>query len=404
MIYADFHVHSRFSKAASKKIDLHSLSYYANMKGIQILGTGDFTNPKWFQEIKVILEESELGIYKINSNEKSIKFIITGEICNYYEENGKIKHIHNLILVPNLEIAEIINQEFSLFGDLRNGRPELNLSPPEMIDLLLDIENEIEVIPCHIWTPYYGILGRYNNYNSIDECFKDRVSKIHGIETGISSDPQMNWKVSSLDKFCLISNSDAHSYWPYRLGREATIFDIKKVNYKSILNAIRKRGNNLIGTIELYSEFGKYYYDGHRYCGYSINPKFSKKHNNNGKCPICGKKIIKGVLHRIYELSDRNNSKPPINGRPFIKLLPLHELIKKTFLEPSIFSKKVWNIYFDLLNKFQNEYQILIEVEKNELHDLKIDNNLIDLIVKNREGLLHINPGFDGKYGEILWN
>lgn len=388
---SDLHIHSRFSRACSKDINFENLVKWAKIKGLDLLGTGDFTHPVWFNEIKEKLIEKN-GFYYY----QNFPFIITGEISLIYTQS-KGRRIHLVLLAPNLEIAGKINSYLDTKGRRDyDGRPIFNLSGEEFAKEMMVISEDIEIIPAHIWTPWFGIFGSMSGFDSLKECFKEQIKNIHAIETGISSDPEMNWRIKELEDKAIVSFSDAHSFWPFRLGREATIFK-KTDSYKEIIKQIRD--NSFIGTIETEPAYGKYHWDGHRNCNFSCSPDESRK--LNGICPICKKTLTIGVDNRVEQLADNALGFKPKNEKPFYKLLPLHEIISLAIVG-AMQTKKVWEVYNYLIKHFGNEFNILLNVSKKEFLDKKIDAKLADLIIKNREQKIKVKPGFDGEYGKVM--
>ncbi len=397
MIFADLHIHSRFSRACSKKITIPSLAKWARIKGLNLLGTGDFTHPEWINEIKENLVEGEdergnkTGLYYYND----FPFIITGEISLIYtQEHGR--KVHLVLLLPSIEVAEKINSYLDTKGRRDyDGRPIFGISCKEFVKEMMNISKEIEIIPAHIWTPYFGVFGSMSGFDSLKEALGEQINNVHAIETGISSDPKMNAKISELNDIAIVSFSDSHSFWPYRLGREATIF--KRTNsYMGLVNQIRNK--DFLGTIETDPAYGKYHYDGHRKCSFSSSPKKTKK--LDGICPECGKKLTLGVDHRVEKLADKKEN---LTTKEYFTLLPLHEIISLA-VDVGIQSKTVWNIYDKLIDDFNNEFNILLSVSKEKLLS-KIDNKkLVKLIIKNRKGDIKVKPGYDGVYGKALLN
>jgi uncharacterized protein (TIGR00375 family) len=388
---SDFHIHSRFSRACSNKIDFENLVKWAKIKGINLLGTGDFTHPVWFNEIKEKLVEKN-GFYYY----QDFPFVISGEISLIYtQERGR--RIHLVLLIPSIEIAEKINSYFDTKGRRDyDGRPIFKIPGDEFVRDMMNISNKIEIIPAHIWTPWFGLFGSMSGFDSLKECFKEQFENIHAIETGISSDPEMNWRIKELENKAIVSFSDAHSFWPFRLGREATIFK-KTDSYKGIINQIRNK--TFIATIETEPAYGKYHWDGHRDCNFSCSPK--KTQELNGICPICQKKLIVGVDSRVGQLADNPEGFKIENAKPFYKLLPLHEIIALE-IGKGMQSKGVWDIYNSIINLFGNEFNILLNVSKEELISKSVDKKLVELIIKNREQKIKVKPGYDGIYGEAL--
>lgn len=390
---ADLHIHGRYAQACSKTTTIEDLERNARIKGLNIIGTGDMQHPLWNKEINSKLTEDENGILWTKTK---FPFIWQTEISLMYTHAGKGRRIHHVVLAPNKEVVQQFTAELLKIGRIDyDGRPIFGINSIEFIDMLRSISKDIEVIPAHILTPYFGILGSKSGYNSVEECFEDRSKYIHALETGISSDPIMDRRVSNLDKYNLVSFSDPHSSHPWRLGREATIFDLKKLDYKSIINAIRT-GDGLKGTIEANPKYGKYHIDGHRDCGISLDPIETKK--LKGICPKCKKPLTIGVEYRIEELADR---KEPINLPDFKEVIPLHELISVVYGVKLLNSQKVQGVYSDLIKNFNSEYNILLNTS---LEDLKkvVDEKLAKIIILNRENKLKIAPGYDGVYGKIL--
>lgn len=394
-IIGDFHIHSRFARACSKQITLDKLEYYAKIKGLNIIGTGDFQHPRWINEIKEFLTEDENGILW---SKNKFPFIWQTEISLMYSHNGKGRRVHYLVLAPNKEVTNQIIEFLSKKGRLDyDGRPIFGMTSIEFVESLMGISSDIEVIPAHAWTPYFGILGSKSGYDSVEECFEDKSKYIHAIETGMSSDPLMNWRLSKLDKYNLVSFSDIHSFWPWRFGREATIFNCD-LTYKSIINAIRT-GTGLSGTIETVPAYGRYHYDGHRVCGISLSPNETRQFN--GICKVCKKPLTLGVEYRVEELADRPEGFVKKDVPKFIDLIPLTELIGSVYGIKLLSSKNIWAIYNSLIKAFGNEYNILLDVSYEELIKV-VNKKLANVIIKARENKLEIEAGFDGVYGKIV--
>ncbi|MDD5650349.1 MAG: endonuclease Q family protein [Candidatus Nanoarchaeia archaeon] len=391
MLFADLHIHSRYSRACSKNITIENLVKYAKIKGLNLLGTGDFTHELWLNDIKEKLKEKN-GLYFY----ENFPFILTGEVSLMYTQ-GKGRRIHLVLLVPSLEIVNKINSYLDTKGRRDyDGRPIFKISCEEFTKEMYKISPEIEIIPAHIWTPYFGVFGSKSGFNSLKEAFGTQFDNIHAIETGMSSDPEMNWKISELNSKTIVSFSDSHSFWPWRLGREATIFE-KIDSYQDITNAIRE--NKILGTIETDPGYGIYHYDGHKECNFSCSPEETKK--LKGICPVCHKPLTIGVDNRVLELKDQDTNKNP-NRKQYYKLLPLHEIIALA-INSKIESPKTWDVYNKLIEKFENELNILLNVKESELKEfLTEDNLLVELILKNREGKIEVKPGYDGVYGKLL--
>jgi len=398
-IIADFHLHSKYSRATSPRMNLNGLSYGARIKGLNLLGTGDFTFPQWFKELKEKLKPIEnTGLFKYNE----VFFTLTAEVATYFTSEGKTKRIHHVIHTPSFEIVEQINEKLKKYGNLSlDGRPILNISAPELVEILMEISKDILIYPAHAWTPWMSCLGSKAGFNSLEECYQDQVKYIYALETGLSSDPPMNWRLSALDKFTLLSNSDSHSPWPWRLGREANVFELKKFTYWEILDTIKKRDKNkFLFTIEVDPNYGKYHWDGHRKCGISLHPRDAIKLKNI--CPKCGKKLTIGVLHRVEELADRPEGFIPKDAIPFKTLLPLYEIISFVTGTKQLYSQKIIQEQNKLIENFGNELNILLNVPKEEL--LKVTSKKIaDAIIKVREGKVKYIPGYDGVYGKPVF-
>jgi len=396
MIIADLHIHGSYSRACSKSLTIPNLEKYAKIKGIDLLGTGDFTHPKWIEHIKDNLQETfkDSGIYETKTGQK---FLLSTEISLIFSQGGKGRKIHLIVLAKSFDIVKQISDSLGKRGRLDyDGRPIFGIKAVEFVEMMQNIDKSIEIIPAHAWTPWFGIFGSMSGFDSLEECFGDKTKHIRAIETGMSSDPEMNWRLSKLDSINLVSFSDAHSFWPWRLGREATVFDTK-MDYESIIDAIRTR-RGLNSTIEVDPAYGKYHFTGHRNCGICISPKEAAKLNNI--CPKCGKPFTVGVLQRVEELADRPEGFVPENAVPFKKLIPLSELISK-ILGSGIASKKTWEIYYRLVKNFGNETNVLLYADENEIKNV-VGEKLSALIIKNREGKINVKAGCDGKYGEII--
>lgn len=406
-IIADFHLHSKYSRATSQEMDLEHLFIWAQKKGINLLGTGDFTHPTWFEELKEKLEEAEPGLFKLKSkylpkgfsDSKFFRFVLTGEISVVYSQGGKIRKIHHLVFVPNFEAAQKINTQLSWIGSLEaDGRPTLGMSSVELLKIVLDSHPDAFLVPAHAWTPWFGIFGSKSGFDSLEECFGDLSKEIFSIETGLSSDPPMNWRLSSLDRITLISNSDAHS--PRKIGREANVFEIEKekISLKEIKRILKEKDREkFLYTIEFFPQEGKYHYDGHRLCQICLSPKETQKYN--GICPKCGRPLTIGVMHRIESLADRKEGEVPENAIPFKSLVPLEEIIKEALNQNSV-SKIVEEEYEKLIQNFGGELQVLIEIPIEEIQ--KMAHPMVSEGIKRvREGKVFILPGFDGEYGKV---
>lgn len=390
-LIADLQIHSRFSRATSSSINLTNLEKYARIKGVNLLGTGDFTHPKWLAELKNELNEDSSGILTSSSG---FHFVLQGEISNIYTQDGKSRRIHTLLLARNFDIVEQINEALLKKGRLDyDGRPIFGFSCIELVEMMKEINDDIEIIPAHAWTPWYGIFGSMSGFDSVEECFKEYSNKIHAIETGLSSDPAMNWRLSKLDKYTLLSSSDAHSFWPWRLGREANVFDIDW-SYDELLQAIRKR-KGFVETIEMWPHEGKYHYTGHRNCNVALSPKEALALKNI--CPKCKTNLTVGVAQRVEMLANREGGFVPEDAVPFKNLIPLSEIIAGTIGE-KVESKQVWTEYCKLINAFGNEFNAVLSAEEAELKKI-VPEKIATNIMRNRFQKIPFKPGYDGVYG-----
>ncbi len=379
-------------------MDIPSITHYAKLKGLNLLGTGDFTQPDWRKYLKSNLSQVEdTGLY-VTEKEPSIRFIFTSEICTIFRFSGKTRKIHHLILSPSFEIAEQISDRLTRFGDLEtDGRPTLGVSAPELVEIVMEISKENMIIPAHAWTPWFSLFGSINGYDRIEDCYQDSIRHIHALETGLSSDPPMNWRLSSLDRFVLISNSDAHSPYPYRIGRESNAFILKDPTYSSVVSALRRDGNNgLAFTVETEPAYGKYHWSGHRSCNFSASVEESKR--LKGLCPVCRKFMTRGVEERVEDLADRKAGFKLSRSAGFKHLLPLQEIIAKVMGINSEASSAVWNNYVALVTRFGNEYKVLLDATKEEMVKVT-DRRIAETILKVRNDDVVIIPGYDGVYG-----
>lgn len=393
-LIADLHIHGKYSQATSKQLDFANLEKYAILKGVNLLGTGDFTHPKWIQEIKTNLHDDGSGILK---SDTGFPFVLQTEISLVYTQGGKGRRVHHVVLAPNLDAVEHITEYLLTKGRVDyDGRPIFKITSPDFVESLLKIDKNIEVIPAHIWTPWFGMLGSKSGFDSVKECFLDMTKNIHCLETGLSSDPEMNWRLSSLDDYNLVSFSDLHSFWPWRLGREATILDLKELTYDAVLKQLRQKGG-VRKTIEVDPNYGKYHADGHRACCVNMNPKESKKHN--GICPVCKKPMTMGVWGRVEELADREEGYKPKGAPEFSKIIPLSELIS-TILGKAVATQTVWK-EFNIITKGVSEYEVLLNMPAEELAN-RTNPKIVQAIMLNRRGMIKFKPGYDGEYGVPL--
>ncbi|MEM5799187.1 MAG: endonuclease Q family protein [Candidatus Aenigmatarchaeota archaeon] len=399
-IIADFHIHSKYARATSKEMEIKKLSYYAKIKGLNLLGTGDFTFPEYLKELKNKLQEFEKGIYIYDN----VFFMLTTEMSTNYFQNKKLRRVHHLVHVPDFDTIDQIVDALIKIGAKTtiDGRMSMNISSAELVEILTEINKENYIVPAHIWTPYFGCLGSKTGFDSIKDCYLDQTKKVYALETGLSSDPVMNWRLSSLDEFTLVSNSDSHSPWPWRLGREANVFELKKITYKEIWDAIKvKDKKRFLYTIEVNPNYGKYHYTGHRKCKIFMHPKEARKIKNI--CPICKKPLTIGVLQRVEDLADRDEGYVPKDTIPFKTLLPLYEIISFSFGKGQLYSKKILEEHDKLIKNFGNELNVLLNISEEEL--LKVSNEkIVEAIIKIRENRVNYIPGADGEYGKVIFD
>lgn len=447
---ADLHLHSKYSMAVSPKMTLPFMAQYAAQKGIDIISASDFTHPVWFKEIREQLIEAEEGIYKLRGesselrNAKETLFLLSTEIASIYKQDGKVRRVHNLIFVPSLEVADKVNRELVARGCniMADGRPIVGISSRNLLEMILTIDERCMLIPCHIWTPHFGVYGSASGFDSLEQAYGDLASYIYGIETGISSDPGMNWEVKELRNRSILSFSDAHS--APKMGREATVFELEEPSYGSIREAImlpsviasdlREPGNLIVDgiasshtprndvnkiayTIEFYPEEGKYHFSGHRNCKVSIGPEEIRGGGNT--CPVCKRRMTEGVLYRVQQLVDeslfnRVEEKVDEHGvkwyedklgeqPPFVKLVPLLEVVAQG-IGSTIASQKSQTMLAELCSQFGNEIEVLLEASLEDI--TKVGGEFVaEAAKKVREGNISIIPGYDGEYGKVsIWD
>jgi len=402
-IIADLHIHGRYSRATSEKMCVEEIARFARVKGLNLVGTGDFTHPKWLKELqKTLVQEQDTGLYKVARNQESLLyFMMTTEVSTIFTYENEAKKVHHVILAPNLETAVQINDRLSKYGELTvDGRPTLNMDAPHLVEEVMTISRENMVFPAHAWTPWFSIFGAFSGFDSVEECYQDMTKHIHALETGLSSDPPMNWRLSKLDKFVLVSNSDSHSFWPWRIGREANAFELKKPSYNEVVDAIRSKDTKRFKfTIETDPAYGKYHWTGHRNCHVSLSPQEAIKLGN--VCPVCRRKLTKGVEQRVEELADRPAGFKPRDTVGFMHLLPLSEIIATVLDIESPSTQQVWSVYNLLVQKFGNEYTVLIDAPKEALSSVANDT-IAEAVIRVREGRVKIVPGYDGVYGQLI--
>jgi len=368
------------------------LAYWAKLKGIQLIGTGDFTHHLWLEELRSKLEDKGNGLYEY----KGINFILSSEISSIYSKNGRGYRIHNIIFASSFKTVDKINARLAGIGNLASdGRPILGLDAAELARIIFDIDENCVLVPGHIWTPWFSLFGSMSGFNKIEDCFEEQTPKIFALETGLSSDPGMNWRLSALDRYSLISNSDSHS--PQKIGREANVFDCE-LSYQAIMEVLRtKDKSKFLYTIEFYPEEGKYHYDGHRLCEVRFSPRESKANKN--LCPKCGKPLTIGVMNRVDQLADRPDGFKPENAIPFKNLIPLDEIIADVKGMGKA-SKAVEQEYRGILSKFGTEFEVLGKVPEEDLRK-GIDSRLAEAIIRSRQGKVNITAGYDGEYGKV---
>ncbi|NMB47838.1 DNA helicase UvrD [Candidatus Kuenenbacteria bacterium] len=423
-IVADLHIHSRFSRACSRDLVLEKIDETCRIKGVNVVGTGDFTHPEWFREMKENLVEKEKGLYVLRGphpdpllgkerEREQTRFICSVEIACIYSKGGKCRRLHIVVLAPSLEVVETINSVLGKIGNLKSdGRPILGLDVEKLAEIVLEIDKRCAIIPAHIWTPWFAMFGSKSGFDSVEECWGKMADKIFAIETGLSSDPEMNWRVKNLDRMSIISNSDAHSL--PNIGREANVLEIpplssplskggtkEGLSYEEIIRIIKdKDPKEFLSTIEFYPEEGMYHFDGHRECGVSMTPGESRKNKN--VCPKCRKELTIGVLNRVEDLADKKRKEGYVDKSrvPFVKLVELDKIIAEALGVKSRASKQVKLEYDKLIKKFGNEFDILL---KEDLEKIKAESGaeISEGIKRMREGDIFIKPGFDGQYGEI---
>ncbi len=403
-LIADLHIHSSYSRATSAEMVPEGIWRWAQMKGIRVVGTGDFTHPKWFSELGEKLESEGNGLFRLKEEPRAesvpdsckadVSFLLSAEISCIYKKRDRTRKIHCLVFLPDFASAAKFNLALSRIGNITSdGRPILGLDAKELLRITLDASPEAVFIPAHAWTPHFSVFGAASGFDSLEECFEELTPHIAAIETGLSSDPPMNWRLSALDKITLISNSDAHS--APKLGREANIFDTD-VSYGAIMESIKTR-SGFLGTIEFFPEEGKYHYDGHRACEVRFAPGETKQHDY--RCPACGKRLTVGVMHRVELLADRKRGFRPPGAPPYHSLIPLQEVLAEA-RGVGAASKSVQGEYMNLLARLGNEFKVLMDAPLAEI-ERAASPLVAEAIARVRAGKVRIKPGYDGEYGEI---
>jgi uncharacterized protein (TIGR00375 family) len=402
-VIADLHIHGRYSRATSEQMNIPEIAGYSKIKGLNLVGTGDFTHPLWLKEINETLSpDQDTGLFKSKGNPDSpVRFMLTAEVCTIFDYKGESKKVHHVILTPTMEIAVQINERLKGFGNLASdGRPILNMTAPQLVEQVMTVSNSNMVFPAHAWTPWFSIFGAFSGFDTVDDCYQDMTKHIHALETGLSSDPAMNWRLSKLDRFALISNSDCHSFWPWRIGREANVFELEKFTYQQVTDAIKDNDPKRFKfTIETDPAYGKYHWTGHRNCKISLAPDEAIKFGN--VCPVCRRKLTKGVEQRVEELADRPADFKREGAPGFKRLLPLSEIIAAVLCTDSPSTQAVWRNYSTLVEKFGDEYTVLIDTPMEKLEAV-VDPPFAQAIVKVREGTAKVTPGYDGVYGQLV--
>ena len=389
----DFHIHSKYSRATSPKMDLEHIAKWSEIKGINVVATGDFTHPSWFKILKTKLKEVNTGLYQIK--ESSVYFIITTELSCIYKKNGQTRKIHLLVFAPNLEVAAKINKTLDKRFNIRSdGRPILGIDVKDLATIIFNISDKAFLVPAHIWTPWFSVFGSKSGFDSITECFEELTPHIHALETGLSANPLMCWQWPELDRFTLISNSDAHS--PLNLGREANVFEIKNISYQNIIKTIKTR-KGFKYTIEFFPEQGKYHLDGHRNCNIRMSPAETIKHKKI--CPKCHRPLTIGVVHRVNDLASRIEGIRPKKAIKYKSIIPLMDILSQV-LGKGPKTKTVAKQYFKLIKAFKNEFNILLNVNHVELNKI-VEPIISKAIINMRKGDVVRHSGYDGFYGKI---
>jgi len=389
---ADFHIHSRYSRATSKELTVAELAKWAKIKGIGVLGTGDFTHPMWLQELQDVLRATGSGLFEYQGT----CFLLTAEVNTLFYKAARAHQIHHVLFAPSFEAVERLNKELEPFGSLSlDGRPTLHLEAWRLVEIVLGIEPRCFIVPAHAWTPHFAIFGSNSGFDSVEECFEHQAPHIFALETGLSSDPAMNWRLSALDRYALISNSDSHS--ARRIGREANVFNCA-LSYDGIVDALRtKDPAKFLSTLEFFPEEGKYHYDGHRNCKVRWAPQETKR--QNFRCPTCGRRVTVGVLHRVDTLADRPEGTTPDNAIPFRHIVPLEEIIAEA-LGVGVGTQAVEREYQQLTHHFTTEFYVLLDASEEELRKVTTAK-ITEGVLHVRQGQVVVEPGYDGEYGKV---
>ncbi len=414
-VVTDLHLHSKYSRAVSPAMNLESIAQMAVKKGIDLLATSDWMHPLWLSELRQKLEESEEGVYRLQKESSSVRFLLATEVACIYSQGGRGRRIHHLIFVPNLLIAQRVNEELIARGCTlsADGRPIIGLSSKDLLQLLLEIDERCLLIPAHVWTPWFGVYGKMSGFDSLTECFEELTPFVYGIETGLSSDPEMNWRMEELEHRSILSFSDAHSL--AKMGRELTVFDLEKMTYPCLREAIINPAvkNKIEFTVEFYPEEGKYHYSGHRACHFFFKPE--EEVQAKGLCPVCHRPVTDGVMRRVEELATMQSNAviedassvvryadPTKTHPPFVKLVPLNEIIAQVLSRPAT-SLKTKELFDQLVDRFGSEFLVLLHVPLDAIE--KAGTPVVrEAIERVRKGNILIQPGFDGQYGKVtIW-
>lgn len=389
---ADFHIHSKYSRATSSSLDADELAKWAKIKGIGLIGTGDFTHPQWLAALKEKLRPTGDGFFAYNG----ARFILTTEVNTLFYRQGRAKNVHHVLLAPSFESVDRINKELARFGDLgADGRPLLTIEAKQLVKIVLGADPRCVIVPAHAWTPHFAIFGSNSGFDSVEECFQEETPKIFALETGLSSDPAMNWRLSRLDRYALLSNSDSHS--ARRIGREANVFDCP-LEYDALIAAIKSKDPaRFLFTVEFFPAEGKYHFDGHRKCQARLSPADSRAAHL--RCPACGRPVTVGVMHRVETLADRPEGYTPPRTVPFKNLIPLDEIIAAA-LGVGTGTQTVDREYMMLIEKIGTEFDILLHTPEEALRK-HAQPKVAEGILRVRRGEVHIEPGYDGEYGTV---
>jgi len=413
---ADLHIHSKYSRACSRNLTLSNLAAWARTKGIDLLATSDFTHPAWLKEIETKLEPAEPGLFRLKAefdredgdgsyvraprpkDSRDMRFILSTELCCIYKKGGKTRRLHLVVLAPTIRAVRKMVDHLEKQGrNLKSdGRPILGIDAKEIMEMALDADENCEIIPAHAWTPWFSVFGSQSGFDSLEECFEDLTPRIHAVETGLSSDPPMNWRLSALDRLVLVSNSDAHGL--RNLGREANVFELDRLSYDSVLGAIRDHdADRFPYTIEFFPEEGKYHADGHRTCGFVCGPDETER--LGGRCPKCGKPLTRGVLGRIHALADREEGGRPQGSPDFRHIIPLEELVAGA-LGKTKASKAVFAAYAKLIESLGSEFDVLLDAAPEDIARVSMAS-VSDVVRRMRIGDIGVSPGYDGEFGKI---